>query len=199
MEKKPNEPILDLNDQVQARLDKLNRIIERGEVAYKNGFSPNALASDLHRLYDEKNHDELEAAAVKASVAGRIMAIRDFGKAAFVRVKDRSGLIQLFVQKAKLGDEGFEQAKSLDLGDVIYAEGQLFKTKTNELSVNCNTVSLLSKSLRPLPEKFHGISDIEIKYRQRYLDLIMSDESREIFRKRSKIIEEIRAFFLERD
>jgi lysyl-tRNA synthetase class 2 len=186
----------DLSEQVRVRYEKLGRIRERGENPYRNGFKPTALAADLHRTHGEKSKEELEAAATPASVAGRIMAIRDFGKASFVRVKDRSGLIQLFVQKDRLGD-AYPKYKELDIGDIIYSEGTVFKTKTGELSVMSNTVELVSKSLRPLPEKFHGIADVEIKYRQRYLDLIMSDETKDTFRKRSKIVEEVRRFFVD--
>ena len=127
------------------------------------------------------------------------MAIRDFGKASFVRLKDRTGLIQLYVQKDKLGEEGYAKFKELDMGDIVFSEGTIFKTKTNELSVQADKLELVTKSLRPMPEKFHGIADVEIKYRQRYLDLIVSDETRDTFRKRSKIIEEVRRFFVELD
>jgi lysyl-tRNA synthetase class 2 len=189
----------DHSEQVRVRFEKLGRIRERGENPYKNGFKPSALASELHRLYDEKTKEEMEALGIKCSVAGRIMAIRDFGKASFVRVKDRSGLIQFFIQKDKLGPDAYAHYKEMDIGDVVYSEGTAFKTKTNELSVMSDTLELVSKSLRPLPEKFHGIADVEIKYRQRYLDLIMSDESKEVFRKRSKIVEEVRRFFVDHD
>jgi lysyl-tRNA synthetase class 2 len=188
--------LTDLSEQVRVRYEKLGRIRARNENPYKNGYRPSALASELHLAYDEKTKEELETAAVKVSVAGRIMAIRDFGKASFVRIKDRTGLIQLFVQKDKLGDK-FAQYKELDLGDIVYSEGLLFKTKTNELSIISENVDLVTKSLRPLPEKFHGIADVEIKYRQRYLDLIMSDQTKETFRKRSKIVEETRRFFVD--
>ncbi len=191
--------VVDESEQVRVRYGKLARILERGEVAYRNGFVPTGLASELHRLFDEKKKDELEAAPTSTSVAGRVMAIRDFGKAAFIRLQDRSGIIQLFLQKNRLGDDIFARYKELDLGDLVYAEGDLFKTKTDELSVNCTRFELTTKSLRPLPEKFHGIADVEIKYRQRYLDLIMSEETRATFRKRSQIVDEMRRFFTEHD
>jgi lysyl-tRNA synthetase class 2 len=188
----------DLSEQVRVRYEKLGRIRERGENPYKNGFKPTALAADLHAAHSGKSKEELEAAAIPASVSGRIMAIRDFGKASFVRLKDRTGLIQLFVQKDRLG-EAYPRYKELDIGDIVYSEGTVFKTKTGELSVMSNSVELVTKALRPLPEKFHGIADVEIKYRQRYLDLIMSDETKDTFRKRSKIIEEVRRFFVDHD
>ncbi len=201
---KPAEPAApptaeELSEQVQVRYEKMRRIHARNENPYKNGANPSALASELHRSYDEKSKEELESAAIRCSVAGRIMGFRDFGKACFVRVKDRSGLIQLYVQKDKLGEESYVRFKELDLGDIVFSEGQLFKTKTGELSVVSEKVELLTKAVRPLPEKFHGIADVEIKYRQRYLDLIVSDETRDTFRKRSKIIEEIRRFFVAHD
>ncbi|MDR3608111.1 MAG: lysine--tRNA ligase [Oligoflexia bacterium] len=188
-----------VSEQVQVRFDKLARIRASGENPYKNGFKPSALAADLHRAYGEKSKEELEAAGISCSVAGRVMAIRDFGKASFVRLKDRTGLIQLFVQKNSIGDEEYAKFKELDIGDILYSEGKVFKTKTGELSVNSARVVLAAKSLRPLPEKFHGIADVEIKYRQRYLDLIMTDETKETFRKRSQIVSSIRRFLTEHE
>ena len=189
----------DHSEQVRVRYEKLDRIRERKENPYKNGFSPTGLARELHRKYDEKTKPELEASPVETSVAGRIMAIRDFGKASFVQVRDRTGIIQLYVSKDKLGDEAYAKYREMDVGDVVFAQGNLFKTKTNELSVEAKLVELLTKSLRPLPEKYHGISDVEIKYRQRYLDLIMSEATKETFRKRSRIVEEVRRYFIEHD
>lgn len=180
---------------MQVRLDKLNRLIEAKDNPYKNGLSPKNLSSELHASYNEKSREELESASVAVSVAGRMMAIRDFGKAAFVRLRDRAGIIQLYFQKQAMGDESFAKFRELDIGDIVYAEGTIFKTKTGELSINVTKFELLTKSLRPLPEKYHGIADVEIKYRQRYLDLIMSEETKKTFVARSKIIEEIRRFF----
>jgi len=191
------EMMEDQSEQVRVRFEKLARLRDRKENPYKNGIKPSFLAADLHKNYDEKAKEELEAAAISASVAGRIMAIRDFGKASFVRLKDRSGVIQLFVQKDKIGPEAYALFKELDIGDIVFSDGVVFKTKTGELSVLCHSLQLITKSLRPLPEKFHGIADVEIKYRQRYLDLIMNDETRATFRKRSQIIEEMRRFFVE--
>ena len=191
--------IQDSSEQVRVRFEKLARIRERGENPYKNGYQPSAIARDLHQKYDEKTKPELEASPVEVSVAGRIMAVRDFGKAAFVQLKDRTGIIQLYVAKDKLGEEAYAKYREMDTGDVVFSKGILFKTKTNELTVEARQVDLLTKSLRPLPEKYHGIADVEIKYRQRYLDLIMSDATKETFRKRSKIIEEVRRFFVDHD
>jgi len=185
-------------DQIKVRLEKLGALRKTGENPYKNGFRAKNFSDELHRKYNAKTKEELELEEpVAVSVAGRIMAIRSFGKAAFVRVKDTSGEIQLFVQKAKLGDEVFDYFKTFDIGDIIYSHGILFKTKTNELSVNIEELVLVTKSLRPLPEKFHGIADVEIRYRQRYLDLIMNSESKAVFLKRSKAISAMRRFFEE--
>ncbi len=191
--------VKDFSEQVQVRYQKLGKLRERRENPYRNGIVPKGLASDLHARFDAKSKEELESQLESTSVSGRVMAIRDFGKAAFVRLRDRTGLIQLFVQRDKLSEKDYGTYKELDIGDVVYAQGPLFKTKTNELSVNCNSFELVTKSLRPLPEKYHGIADVEIKYRQRYLDLIMSEQSKDVFRKRSKIIEEIRKFFVEHE
>ncbi len=187
----------DHSEQVRVRYEKLTRLRERTENPYKNGASPSAIAVDLHHAYGEKSKEELDGLAISCSVAGRIMAIRDFGKAAFIRLKDRTGLIQLYVQKEKIGVDAYALYKELDIGDILLAHGTVFKTKTGELSVSCESIDLMTKSLRPLAEKFHGLADVEIKYRQRYLDLIMNQDTRDTFRKRSKIIEEIRRFFVD--
>ncbi len=187
------------SEQVQVRFSKLQKLKERKDNPFKNGLTPSLFAADLQKKYSEKTKEELEGMKIHGSVAGRILAVRDFGKASFVRIQDRTETIQLYVQKDKLGEEKFAQFKELDLGDVVYSEGTLFKTKTGELSIQSEKVVLLTKSLRPLPEKFHGIADIEIKYRQRYLDLITSKESRETFKIRSKIVDEMRKFFVSHD
>jgi lysyl-tRNA synthetase class 2 len=190
---------VDASEQVQVRFGKLAKLRESGESPYKNGMEPTALAADLHAQHDAKTKEELEPAALRVSVSGRVMAIRDFGKAAFVRLKDRTGIIQLFVQKDKVGEAGYLRYREIDIGDIVFSEGTLFKTKTNELSVQSESFVLVTKSLRPLPEKFHGLADVEIKYRQRYLDLIMSEQTRATFEKRSKIVTEMRNFFIEKD
>jgi lysyl-tRNA synthetase, class II len=187
----------DLSEQVRVRYEKLARLKERGENPYKNGIYPTDIAADLHHQHDEKTKEELEAIKKHCCVAGRIMAIRSFGKAAFVSLKDPSGEIQLFVQKDKLGEESFANFKELDIGDVVSGQGVLFKTKTGELSIHLTQLQLVTKSLRPFPEKYHGIADVEIKYRQRYLDLIMSEETKSTFRKRARIIEEVRRFLVD--
>ncbi|MBI3535460.1 MAG: lysine--tRNA ligase [Deltaproteobacteria bacterium] len=183
------------SEQVRVRFEKLAKIRIQNENPYKNGYKSSDLAFDLHSKYNEKTREILTELSIACSVAGRIMAIRLFGKAAFVTIKDRSGNIQLFVQKDKLGDGAYARFKELDVGDVIFSKGTLFKTKTDELSIHAETLVLLTKSLQPLPEKYHGIADVELKYRKRYLDLIMSDQTKAVFYTRFKIIEVIRKFF----
>lgn len=193
------EDLASENDQIRVRLQKLAELREKTGQPYRNGMCPSILAQELHHQFDEKTAEELEASesSKSFSVAGRIMAIRNFGKAAFVRIRDRSGRIQLFVQKNILGDDAFKEFKRLDIGDIVFGEGTVFKTKTGELSLKVSKIDLVTKSLRPLPEKYHGLTDVEVKYRQRYLDLIMSDETKERFVKRSEVIAEIRSFFSE--
>ncbi len=187
------------SEQVRVRFEKLAHLRDRNQNPYKNGIVPTELAARLHQKYGEQTKEQLETLDQNFSVAGRVMAIRDFGKASFVRLQDRTGQIQLYVQKDKIGPEAYAQFKEWDIGDILFAEGKVFKTKTGELSILCETIQLVTKSLRPLPEKFHGIADVEIKYRQRYLDLIMTDSTRDTFRKRSQITSEIRRFFEEED
>ena len=187
-----------LSEQVRVRYQKLSNLKETDKQPYKNGLSPKDVSLDLHGQYDSLSKEELESKKVSISIAGRIMAIRHFGKAAFIRIKDRKGYIQVFMQKSRLGDDLFAKYRTLDVGDILFIQGDLFKTKTNELSVFCNSFELMTKSLRPLPEKFHGLTDVEIKYRQRYLDLMMNDQVKENFYIRAQVIQEIRSFFVKR-
>lgn len=188
-----------MSEQVEIRKEKVRKIRERGENPYRNGLTPKDLAQQLHAAFEEKSKESLEADKIRASLAGRMVANRDFGKAAFIRLQDRSGAIQVYAQKDTLGEEAFLKFRELDLGDILYVEGHLFKTKTGELSLWASRIDLLTKSLQPLPEKFHGIQDVELKYRQRYVDLIATPKTREVFQMRSKIVQAIRNFFLERD
>jgi lysyl-tRNA synthetase class 2 len=145
------------------------------------------------------SHDELEKEEAALSVAGRIVAFRDFGKSSFLHVQDKKGKIQLYVRKDMLKDFDYEAFKKLDIGDIISAEGKIFKTKTDELTILAERVKLLTKSLRPLPEKWHGLKDVEERYRKRYLDLIVNEKSRKVFEQRARIIEYIRNYFRARD
>ena len=155
---------------------------ENGGIAFPTDFRRNVVAGELLAEYGEKSKEELEAEPVRVKLAGRMMTRRVMGKASFAHIQDMSGKIQLYVTRDAL-PEGFynEQFKKWDIGDIIGAEGVLFITQTGELSVKVDDIRLLTKALRPLPEKFHGIADQEIKYRQRYLDLIMSEQSRNTF------------------
>jgi lysyl-tRNA synthetase class 2 len=185
---------IDENKLIAQRREKLQQLRENG-TAFPNDFRRNTMAGELHAEYDDKSDEELEALALRVSLAGRMMSRRVMGKASFAHLQDMTGRMQLFVQRDAL-DEGFynSQFKKWDIGDIIGAEGQLFKTKTGELSLKVDKLRLLTKSLRPLPEKFHGLSDQEQRYRQRYVDLIMNETSRETFRVRTRVVRFIRQF-----
>jgi lysyl-tRNA synthetase class 2 len=184
----------DENKLIAQRREKLQQLRENGN-AFPNDFRRNTMAGELHAEYDEKSSEELEALGLRISLAGRMMSRRVMGKASFAHLQDMTGRMQLFVQRDSL-EEGFynQQFKKWDIGDIVGAEGQLFKTKTGELSVKVDKLQLLTKSLRPLPEKFQGLKDQEIRYRQRYVDLIMNDTARKTFRTRTRIIQFIRRF-----
>lgn len=184
------------NEQERIRIEKL-RETSKNEQAYPNNVKVNNSVEEIRRLFGDKSREELEANIGKEtfSVAGRIMGWRSFGKVNFLDFKDRTGRIQLFIAKGDMGlkEEEFEKFKKfIDIGDIIYCEGSPFKTKTGELSIAIRNFRLLSKCIHPLPEKWHGLSDIEMRYRRRYLDLIMNDEVKEIFKRRNKIISLIR-------
>jgi len=180
------------NHLIAERRAKLAKLRERG-IAFPNDFRRNALAGHLLTAYGEKPPEALEAMAVHVSVAGRMRIKRVMGKASFAKLEDSSGAIQVFLQRDTLG-EVYDDFKTWDVGDVVGAVGVLFKTKTGELSVRVERFVLLTKSLRPLPDKWHGIADTEMRYRRRYVDLIMNEESRRIFEMRSRIISHLRSF-----
>ena len=188
----------DENKLIAERRAKLAAIRENG-VAFPNDFRRNVVAGELHAKYGEMEKEALEAENVRVSVAGRMMGKRIMGKASFAQVKDMSGSVQLYVQKALVSDEVYDQFKGWDIGDILGGEGTLFKTNKGELSVKVDTIRLLTKALRPLPEKFHGLSDQETKYRQRYIDLIVNDVTRDTFKMRSQIVHYIREFMVARD
>jgi lysyl-tRNA synthetase class 2 len=183
---------------IAQRRAKLNALREAGN-AFPNDFRRNAVAGDLHAKYDQTGQDKLAASPVRVKVAGRLMAKRIMGKASFAQLQDMSGRIQLFLERDGLPDGVYQEFKGWDLGDIVGAEGVLFKTRTGELSVKAGAIRLLTKSLRPLPEKFHGLADQETRYRQRYLDLIMNEVSRNTFRMRTRIVQYIRQYLNERD
>jgi lysyl-tRNA synthetase, class II len=178
---------------IAERRRKLAALREAGQ-AYPNDFRRNALAEDLHLAFDALDGEVLERDAIPVKVAGRMMAKRVMGKASFVRLEDMSGAIQLFLERDALPEGIYAQFRGWDVGDLLGAEGTLFRTRTGELSIRTHAVRLLSKCLRPLPEKYHGLADTETRYRQRYLDLIMNPDSRGVFRLRSRMISLLRRY-----
>jgi lysyl-tRNA synthetase, class II len=186
----------DDNQLIAERREKLAAIRKQG-VAFPNDFKPKDHALELQRTYGPLDNEALEPQGVKVVVAGRLMLKRIMGKASFGTLQDSTGRIQLFVARDNLGEEVYANFKHWDLGDILGAEGTLFKTRTGELSVKVTTLRLLTKSLRPLPDKFHGMTDQEQKYRQRYVDLITDDEARTRFAARSKALSSIRQFMVE--
>jgi len=186
----------DENQLITERREKLAAIRQQG-IAFPNDFKPQHRAAELLRQHDAKTNEELEPLAIHVTVAGRLMLKRVMGKASFGTLQDASGQIQLFVTRDAIGEEAYAAFKHWDLGDILGAEGTLFKTKTGELSVRVTTLRLLTKSLRPLPDKFHGMADQEQKYRQRYVDLITDADARARFAARSKALSSIRQFMVE--
>jgi lysyl-tRNA synthetase class 2 len=189
----PEEP-LDENKLIALRRQKLAELRQLGNV-YPTDFRRDALAAELHAAYGDKENAELDAEPRRVRIAGRMLAKRIMGKASCVRLRDMSGDIQLFIQKNALPEGLYEEFKGWDLGDILGAEGTVFKTKTGELSVKVDVLRLLTKSLRPLPEKFFGLADQETCYRQRYVDLIVNESTRATFRLRSAMVAHIREFF----
>ncbi len=187
----------DENRYIAQRREKLARLREQGP-AYPNHFVREDLAAELHAKYDASSKAELEALAVSAKLAGRMMLQRDKGKVIFADLQDMSAKIQIFVRRDALGDDAFDAFKHCDIGDIFGISGQVFKTNTDELSIKVSSLELLAKSLRPLPEKFHGLADQELKYRQRYVDLIVNKESRRVFAIRSKTVNFIRNYMIKK-
>ena len=188
----------DENQIIAERRAKLAELRKAGN-AFPNTFRRDGLASELHQQYDEHSKEMLEANQVVAKVAGRMILKRVMGKASFATIQDMSGRIQLYISNDHTGQAAHDAFKHHDLGDILGAQGKLFKTKTGELSIRVTYLQLLTKSIRPLPEKFHGLTDQEQKYRQRYLDLITNEDTRKVFTIRSRIIQAMRDFFVTRD
>ncbi len=200
MSQQPQEPQqeqpIDLNNELQVRREKLAVLREQGN-PFPNDFRRDVSSDQLHATYGEKTNEELEALNIEVNIAGRMMTRRIMGKASFVTLQDNGGRIQLYVSRDDLAEGIYnEQFKKWDLGDILGARGKLFRTKTGELSVHCHEIRLLTKALRPLPDKFHGLADQETRYRQRYLDLIANDDSRKTFMIRSHIMSAIRSFMV---
>ncbi len=183
---------------IRDRLNKAQKLKEMGVNLYPTGIKPDICISKLREKYENMSAEELEKEDKRYAVAGRIMIIRSFGKASFVELKDGTGKIQVYIRKDKVGDEKYKIFKLMDAGDFIWVKGPIFRTKTGELTIMAEELELLCKSLRPLPEKWHGLTDVEIRYRQRYLDLMVNDEVKRVFVLRSKIIHSIREFFVKR-
>ncbi len=179
------------------RRRKVDALWEAGINPYPNDFRPLHTSEELLAAYGDKQ--EFDGSADRFTVAGRILARRSFGKAAFIQLQDRKGRVQVYVKKDEIGEEAFAAFESFDLGDIVGVVGYPFRTKTGELSLHAESIRLLVKSLLPLPEKFHGLTDVETRYRQRYVDLIVNPEVRDIFFKRSRIVNLIRAFMTGRD
>lgn len=193
-----NNEIVDSNALIEQRRHKLTEWRNQG-AAYPTQFHRDALAANLIKEFHSKEEPELEAHPIPVKIAGRMMTRRMMGKASFTHVQDMSGRIQIYIRQDDVTAERYEEFKQWDLGDIIGVEGNLFKTKTGELSVKAKKIQLLSKAIRPLPDKYHGLSDVETRYRQRYLDLIANEETRHTFFVRSKITDIIRQFLRERD
>ncbi len=198
MSEKQEDTVVDENEIIATRREKLAKLRERGN-AFPNQFRPDSFAGALHSEFDEKEGDWLKAQAIEVAIAGRIMLKRLMGKASFIQIQDMSGRMQAYVRKSDIAEGLYDEFKQWDLGDIVGIKGTLFKTKTGELSVHATEIELLTKSIRPLPDKFHGLSDQETRYRQRYLDLMVNQESKDRFFMRSQIVHAIRGFLLARE
>ncbi|WP_017470300.1 lysine--tRNA ligase [Amphibacillus jilinensis] len=184
----------ELNEHMRVRRDKLKMMQDNGIDPFGDKFERTHFANSLTEEYNSFSKEELEEKAIEVTVAGRIMTKRGKGKAGFSHIQDLSGQIQLYVRKDAIGEEAYELFKGADLGDIVGVTGTVFKTNVGELSIKAIEFTILTKSLRPLPEKFHGLKDVEQRYRQRYLDLITNHESKETFIMRSKIIQSMRRY-----
>ena len=193
-----NEIEQDENRLIALRREKLNELRKEGN-AFPNDFRRNVLNAELAAEYAETDSDILKAGTRRVKIAGRLMTKRVMGKASFATIRDMSGDMQLYVKRDDLAEGVYPAFKRWDLGDIIAAEGTMFRTQKGELSVAVDDIRLLTKSLRPLPEKFHGLSDQETRYRQRYVDLIMNEASRETFKIRTRVIDGIRRFLMAKD
>jgi len=183
----------DINDLIEQRIKKVEELKQLGIKPYGDPYEAEDHAADLRAKYGDRPKEALETEKVSCSLAGRIVAMRDFGKAAFAHIQDATGRLQIYFKKDIIG-ESFKLLKKVDIGDIIGIKGFLFRTKTDELTVEVESFTLLTKSIRPLPEKWHGLKDIETRYRQRYIDLIVNPEVRENFAKRSRIIKAVRDY-----
>ena len=193
------EVIEEIGEQVEVRRQKLARLRDAGHKVYPNDFQPNHTTADVLSKFNECSEEDLPSVAKDIFLAGRIMGIRKFGKASFFHLQDRRGRLQIYARKDRLGDASYALFQSFDVGDIVGVSGHLFRTKTKELTLEAESVRLLAKCLRPLPEKWHGLADVEARYRQRYVDLMVNPQVRDVFEKRSRIVRLVRKFFEERD
>ncbi|MCL4557292.1 MAG: lysine--tRNA ligase [Deltaproteobacteria bacterium] len=182
------------NEIFQTRYRKLKQLKELGFPLYPNDLRPSHTSKAVWDTYGEKSHEELEKTTDTVSVAGRVMIVRGFGKSGFLLIQDRSGRVQAYVQKGKIDDNEFSAYQLLDAGDIVWVEGTPFKTKTGELTIRASRFRILNKTLSALPEKWHGLKDIEIRYRRRYVDLIVNQDVMQTFIARAKIIDAVREF-----
>ncbi len=187
------------SDLLKVRKDKIEALTASGVEAYPNDAKVTHLSAELHAAFGQMDNEALEKVTERFAIAGRVMAIRNFGKGAFIAIQDRKGRIQAFIRKDRLGDELFALFKTIDVGDIVHLAGRVIKTRTGELTVEAEGLRLLTKCLRPLPEKWHGLTDVEIRYRQRYLDLVVNPKVKDVFEARSRIIRFIRTFLHDRD
>ncbi|HEX2965737.1 MAG TPA: lysine--tRNA ligase, partial [Syntrophorhabdaceae bacterium] len=190
------EPI---NELLAIRKEKKEALEAMGIETYPQDRGPYTTTEDIEQRFGAIEHDELEKNEERVSVAGRIIAFRDFGKSAFLHIQDRKGKVQVYVRKDMLKEPAYDVFKKFDIADIIGVTGRVFKTKTGELTILADTVKLLTKSLRPLPEKWHGLTDVEERYRKRYLDLIVNEKARQVFVRRAKVIDFIRRYFVAKD
>ena len=188
----------DENEIVALRRSHLQELREKGQ-PFPNDFRRTHLSTELHEKHSESSKQLLQESAVLATVAGRVVLRRLMGKASFITLQDVSGRIQIYVRQDELGDEAYDEFKRWDLGDIVGVSGTLMRTNKGELSIAAQEIRLLSKAIRPLPEKHKGLTDTETRYRQRYLDLIVNEESRSVFIRRAQVIDGIRRFFIDRD
>lgn len=190
------EPISEL---IVVRKEKEKALRDAGIETYPQDNGPYITTEDIEKKFGEISHDDLEKIEEHVHVAGRVMAFRDFGKSSFIHIQDRKGKIQAYVRKDMLKSPDYAIFKKFDICDIVGVEGRVFRTKTGELTILADNIKLLTKSLRPLPEKWHGLKDVEERYRKRYLDLIVNERARDVFTKRAKIIEFIRNYFIKKD
>ena len=188
-----------INSIIEERLNKGVKLKEKGVNLYPAGYHIDLTVDKIIQRFEKLDKESLEKETASFQIAGRVMARRDFGKASFINIKDNKAQIQVYLRKDKVGEENFQTFKLMDIGDFIGIKGSLFRTRTDELTILAEDLTLLSKSLRPLPEKWHGLTDVETRYRQRYVDLIVNDDVKDLFIIRSKIIQALRTFFIEKD